>query len=57
MKSALGRPPIPKKERQSKIIGLRFTSEERKDLEAAAKKAGLSLSDYIRSKLNLGRKQ
>jgi|HubBroStandDraft_6_1064221.scaffolds.fasta_scaffold1868451_2 hypothetical protein len=52
----MGRPPIPKKERQSTIIGLRLTMEERRDLEAAAKKANLSISDYCRSKL-VGRKQ
>jgi hypothetical protein len=49
--SKMGRPSLPKKERQSKIIGLRFTMEERKGLEAAAKKADLSLSEYCRSKL------
>jgi len=53
----MGRPPMPMKKRQSKIIGLRFTSEERKELERSARKAGLSLSEYIRSKLALGRKQ
>jgi Mobilization protein NikA len=53
----MGRPPIPKNERQSTIIGLRFTMEERKNLETRAKKADLSLSEYIRSKLNLGRKR
>jgi hypothetical protein len=52
----MGRPPIPKRERQSTIIGLRFTMEERKELETAAKKANLSLSDYCRSKL-VGRRQ
>ena len=52
----MGRPRIPKKERQSTIIGLRFTTEERKELEAAATKANLSLSAYCRSKL-VGRKQ
>jgi uncharacterized protein (DUF1778 family) len=51
----MGRPPMPKKERQSKIVGLRFTTEERKELEQAAKKAEMSLSEYCRSKL-IGRK-
>lgn len=51
----MGRPPIPKKDRQSRIIGVRFTPEERRDVEAAAKQAGLSLSDYCRSKI-IGRK-
>jgi uncharacterized protein (DUF1778 family) len=53
----MGRPPIPTKERQSTIIGLRFTMEERKALEQAAQRADLSLSDYIRTKLGLGRKR
>jgi hypothetical protein len=53
----MGRPPLLKRDRQSALVALRFTPEERKELDEAALRAGLSLSDYIRSKLNLGRKQ
>jgi len=53
---AMGRPKKPAKERQSEIVGVRFTSAERQRFEQAARKAGLSLSEYLRSKLGLERK-
>jgi hypothetical protein len=52
----MGRPKKPAKERQSEIVGLRFTLAERKQFEQAARKAGLSLSEYLRSQLGLERK-
>jgi hypothetical protein len=50
---AMGRPKKPAKERQSEIVGLRFTPAERKLFEQDARKAGLSLSEYLRSQLGL----
>ncbi len=41
------------KERSSHLIALRLTPAEHKALEQAAEKAGLSLSNFIRTKLNL----
>ena len=49
----IGRPTIPAKDRSSHLIALRLTPAEHKGLERAAEKAGLSLSNYIRTKLNL----
>jgi hypothetical protein len=52
----MGRPSLSTKQRQSRIFGLRLTPEESKALEKAAKKAGLSFSNYIRFKLKLRKK-
>ncbi len=41
------------KERSNNLIALRLTPAEHKALEQAAEKAGLSLSNFIRTKLNL----
>jgi uncharacterized protein (DUF1778 family) len=49
----LGRPPIPKAERQNRVIVLRVKAAEYKALEAAAQKSGLSVSEYMRRKLKL----
>jgi len=42
---------MPAKQRQSSIVGVRFTAAERKALEQVAQKAGLTLSQFIRRKL------
>ncbi len=47
----LGRPPAS--ERQSRQIALRLTKTEYAKLEHAAKKAKLTVSDYIREELGL----
>lgn len=47
------RPIKPAKDRQSEIVGVRLTPSERKAFDKAAKKAGLSLSNYIRKKLGV----
>jgi len=52
----MARPTKPAKDRQSEIVGVRFTRAERKAFDRAAKKAGLSLSNYLRKKLGLPRK-
>jgi len=49
----MGRPKKPAKERSSHLIALRVTPVERQALEQSATKAGLSLSKYIRLKLEL----
>ena len=47
----MGRPKMLAKERSSHLIALRLTDAEYKVLKQAA--GSLSLSDYVRSKLNL----
>ena len=44
-KKKMGRPPM--KDPKKIFVGIRITSEERKHLARAAKKAGMSLSAYI----------
>jgi predicted HicB family RNase H-like nuclease len=46
-----GRPPKPAAERLSKILRHRVTAKEYREIAAAAKKAGLSVSEYARKKL------
>ena len=48
---AKGRPKLPKAKKLGEIIQFRMTAEERKRCEAAAKKAGGKLSEWIRQKL------
>jgi predicted HicB family RNase H-like nuclease len=48
-----GRPPKRAKERQSHLIALRLKPAEYRALEQAAKKASLSVSEYIRQTLKL----
>jgi predicted HicB family RNase H-like nuclease len=47
----VGRPKLPKGEAKGKIVPVRFSAEERKAIEAAAKAEKLSLSEWIRSTL------
>lgn len=49
----MGRPKKQAQDRQSKLIALRLKPTELRRLEAAAQKAKLSISEYIRQKLNL----
>jgi uncharacterized protein (DUF1778 family) len=49
----MGRPKKAAKERSSHLIALRLTPAEHKLLEQAAQKAHISISDFIRKKLNL----
>ena len=49
----MGRPAKLARDKQSEIVGVRFTPAERKAFDRAAKKADLSLSNYIRKKLGL----
>lgn len=46
-----GRPAKPAKERLSKMLRHRVTAKEYREVVRAAKKAGLSVSEYARKKL------
>jgi predicted HicB family RNase H-like nuclease len=46
-----GRPPKPASERLSVVIRHRLSKQEHRKLCAAAKRAGLSVSEYVRRKL------
>ena len=49
----MGRPPKKAKDRRSKPVALRVTPTEHKELVADARRAGLSISEYL---LNCWRK-
>jgi hypothetical protein len=44
-----GRPKLPKGEAKGHIVPVRFTAEDLKAMEAAAKASGQVLSEWIRS--------
>lgn len=44
-----GRPKLPKGEAKGKIVPIRFTADERKALEAAAKAKDQTVSEWIRN--------
>ncbi len=44
-----GRPKLPKGEAKGRIVPVRFTAEDLKAMEAAAKTSGQVLSEWIRS--------
>ena len=44
-----GRPKLPKGEAKGKIVPVRFTADERKIVESAAKANNQTLSDFVRS--------
>lgn len=46
-----GRPKLAAADRRNVFLKLRLTRKEYKALDAAAKKAGLSLSDHVRKLL------
>lgn len=48
MKKKLGRPPVSKKLAKGALLSVRFSTEERKTLEAAAEREGLKLSEWAR---------
>jgi uncharacterized protein (DUF1778 family) len=51
--SKMGRPKKPAKERSSHLIALRLTPAEHQALEQAAAKSKLTVSKYIRLRLDL----
>lgn len=44
----MGRPKLPKKLAKGALLSVRFTAEERRVLDAAADREGLSLSQWAR---------
>jgi len=46
-KTKMGRPPLKEKDKRSKIVTLRLTLSERKELEQDAKAKVLSISNYL----------
>lgn len=46
-----GRPKLAARERSQAIVAIRFKPEEKRELEAAAKAADLSLSTWVRQQL------
>jgi predicted HicB family RNase H-like nuclease len=47
----MGRPKMPAKKRQSRLIALRLTPTEHTKLEQLAAKSALSVSKYVRQAL------
>jgi uncharacterized protein (DUF1778 family) len=47
---------MPKRQRQNSVIALRVTAKERHELQQAAEKTAISLSDFIRRALGLEKK-
>jgi uncharacterized protein (DUF1778 family) len=50
-KPKIGRPPVPKKLEKASLLSVRFTADERKDLERAAERLGMRLSEWARRTL------
>ena len=48
----VGRPKLPKGEAKGRIVPVRFTSDETKAIEAAARASKQTVSEWIRSTLN-----
>jgi hypothetical protein len=46
----VGRPKLPKGEAKGRIVPVRFTAQDLKQMEAAARAGKLTLSDWIRGK-------
>jgi len=44
----MGRPKLPKKLAKGALLSVRFTTEERRALDAAAERDGISLSQWAR---------
>jgi uncharacterized protein (DUF1778 family) len=47
-----GRPPLPKGNAKAAMLRVRATPDEMKAIESAAKASKLTVSEWIRSKLN-----
>ena len=48
-KAKVGRPKLPKGEAKGRIVPVRFTMDSLRAMEQAARRAKLSLSEWIRS--------
>jgi len=53
----MGRPAKLARDKQSEIVAVRLTPAERKEFERDAKKAGLSISNYIRKRLGFDKEK
>ncbi len=53
----MGRPPLDPADAKSQVYQLRMTAAEREAWEAAAKRAGKTLSAWIRERLNRAAKR
>lgn len=53
----MGRPPKAPGEAKSQVYQLRLTADEREQWESAAAKAGKTLSEWIRERLNRAAKR
>ena len=51
-KAKIGRPKLPKGQAKGKIVPVRFTPDETKAIEAAARANKQTVSQWIRSTLN-----
>ena len=52
-----GRPKIAASKRQSRLVAVRFTPREYEQLERAAGQAGVTVSEYIRFRLEFRKQQ
>lgn len=50
-KSRIGRPPVPAKLAKGSLLSVRFSDEEKRQLDGAAERAGLKLSEWVRREL------
>ena len=57
MDKRMGRPPLDPSETKNEVYQLRLTAAERGRWEAAAKRAGKSLAEWIRDRLNRAAKR
>lgn len=44
----IGRPPVPKKLAKATLLSVRFTEAERAEIEKAARRDGVGLSEWAR---------
>ncbi len=44
----IGRPPLPKKMAKAELLSVRFAPEEKRQIERAAKDAGVGISEWAR---------
>jgi len=51
-KAKVGRPKLPKGEAKGRIVPVRFTGDDLKAMESAAKAAKQTLSEWIRSTIH-----
>lgn len=50
--SKVGRPPIPKHETKGRIVPVRFTTDDLRAIEAAARTNKQTVSEWVRSTIN-----